>query len=230
MKDLKDLLERGLDDGHGPVPGQPVDPAGDLARGHQRLRRRRGAALAAVAGAAACAVVVSVAVTGGSPAAARHQAAGAKPPATARPSRPATPLVPPSRSIALVTYTGQQAPGYQVAKVPEGWVIQGGDPFHLTIAAKDDPDKQVDSFTGKLVVMLQSRDASNPAGQGSSQPVAGRPGRYDVQGDTQILTYQDAKKHFIVIQAPTMLGWDSARLAQFAAGVQVLGNAQPGRG
>jgi hypothetical protein len=33
-----------------------------------------------------------------------------------------------------------------------------------------------------------------------------------------------------VIQAPTSPGWDIARLAQFAAGAQVLGNAQQGQG
>jgi hypothetical protein len=32
------------------------------------------------------------------------------------------------------------------------------------------------------------------------------------------------------IQVPVSLGWDSTELAQFAAGVQVLTNAQPGRG
>jgi hypothetical protein len=77
--------------------------------------------------------------------------------------------------------------------------------------------------------MLQSRDAGAPTA-GSSQPVAGRPGRFDVQDNTQILTYQDAAHGWVVIQAPTSLGWDSARLAQFAAGVQVLSNAQRSRG
>jgi hypothetical protein len=32
------------------------------------------------------------------------------------------------------------------------------------------------------------------------------------------------------IQFPAGLGWHRAQFAKFAAGVQVLGNAQPGRG
>ena len=132
-------------------------------------------------------------------------------------------------SIKLVAFTGDQVPGYQVAEVPEGWVIQGGTPFALVIGAKGDPDTNVDSFTGKLVVMLQSKDASPPT-SGQSDPVNGHPGFLDVQGDTQILTFQRADSRWVVIQAPTSLGWDAAQLAQFASGVQVLGNAQPGRG
>jgi hypothetical protein len=113
--------------------------------------------------------------------------------------------------------------------VPSGWVVQGGNAYALVLAPRDDKDTSIDSFVGKLVVMLQSRDAGAPTA-GSSQPVAGRPGRFDVQDNTQILTYQDAAHGWVVIQAPTSLGWDSARLAQFAAGVQVLSNAQRSRG
>ena len=35
---------------------------------------------------------------------------------------------------------------------------------------------------------------------------------------------------WVVIQAPVSLGWNSAKLAQFASGVQVLVTAQQGRG
>ncbi len=58
----------------------------------------------------------------------------------------------------------------------------------------------------------------------------GRPGKFDVQGDTQILTFQIAGGQWVVIQAPVSLGWDGAELAKFASGVQVLGAAQQGRG
>jgi hypothetical protein len=136
---------------------------------------------------------------------------------------------PSAGGIALVAYEGKQAPGYQVAEVPNGWVVQGGDAYALVLAPQGDKDTSIDSFIGKLVVMLQSRDASAPTG-GTAQPVAGRPGRFDVQDGTEILTYQDSAGGWVVIQAPTSLGWDSTRLAQFAAGVQVLGNAQQGRG
>jgi hypothetical protein len=213
MTDLKNLLELSLTNRPGLAPGDPVDPAGDLARGRQLLRRRRRAVLSAGAAGAAGVAVVALVVANAGPSTAGHPSGH---PLTA--------------AIALVAYTGQQAPGYQVAKVPEGWVIQGGDPFVLTIAPANDPDKHYTTFVGKLVVMLQSRDAADPSGPGRPQQVAGRPGHFDVQGDTQILTYQDAAGHWIVIQAPVSLGWDSSVLAEFAAGAQVLHNAQPGRG
>jgi len=53
---------------------------------------------------------------------------------------------------------------------------------------------------------------------------------FDVQGNTQILTFQIAGGQWAVIQAPASLGWNSAELAQFARGVQVLVTAQQGRG
>ncbi len=221
MNDVKDLLERALADGHGPAPDQPVDAAGDLARGRGLLRRRR---LAGLAGTVTAVAVVAI-VPWATHAASSGPAAGPQAAPTLRSSGTARPAGP----IALIAYDGEQAPGYQVAEVPSGWVVQGGNAYALVIAPQNDTDKSIDSFLGKLVVMLQSRDAGAPT-QGTSQPVAGRPGRFDVQGDTQILTFQGADHGWVVVQAPTSLGWDSARLAQFAAGVQVLGNAQPGRG
>ncbi len=225
MNDLKDLLELALSDGHGPDPAQRPDPAGDLARG-RRLQHRRRIRLAGVtAGTAAVvtAVVVPLAV---SPAGHRPAARAGQP---TRPAASAAPAPSVATAIDLVAYKGAQAPGYQVSEVPQGWIIQGGNAFVLTLAPKGDKDTNVDSFVGKLVVMLQSRDASAPT-TGARQPVAGRPGRFDVQGKTQMLTYKDAAGAWVVIQAPTSLGWDGTRLARFAAGVQVLGNAQQSRG
>jgi len=211
MNDVKDLLERALADGHGPDPALGAEPAGDLARGRRLLRRRRLIGMTGLTGGAVAVAAVLAAGVGAS----HGGGPGAGHPATA--------------AIALVAYRGAQAPGYQVAEVPSGWVIQGGSAYVLTLAPQGDKDTSIDSFVGKLVVMLQSRDAHGP-GPGTSQPVAGRPGRFDVQGGTEILTYTDQAGAQVVIQAPTSLGWNATRLAQFAAGVQVLHNAQPGRG
>jgi hypothetical protein len=220
MNTVKDMLELALDEEL--AAKQVVDPAEDLARGRSLLRRRRLIGAGGLAAAAAVGVMVSAILGSG----------GVPSVAVSHPSHPAVstpPVAQGHRSIALVAFTGDQIPGYQVAEVPEGWVIQGGTPFALVIGAKGDPDTNVDSFTGKLIVMLQSRDASPPT-SGQSDPVNGHPGLLDVQGDTQILTFQRADGRWVVIQAPTKLGWDAAQLAQFASGVQVLGNAQPSRG
>jgi hypothetical protein len=215
MNDVKDLLEMALADRDTPGLPRDTDPAGDLARGRRLLRRRRLAALAgSVTAVAVAALVPWAAITAnGGP---------ASPGAQAHPARAA-------HSIALVAYQGEQPPGYLVAEMPSGWVVQGGNAYALTIAPRNDKDKSPDAFVGKLVVMLQSRDAGAPT-VGTSQPVGGRPGRFDVQDGTQQLIFQGVDGRWVVVQAPTSLGWDAARLAQFAAGVQVLGNAQQGRG
>src|SRR6185503_4736720 len=67
-----------------------------------------------------------------------------------------------ARQIKLVAWVGTQPPGYQVAWMPKGWVVQGSTPFSLVIAAPNDKDKSPDSYLGKLVFMLQSRDATAP--------------------------------------------------------------------
>ena len=135
-----------------------------------------------------------------------------------------------THTVALVAWEGTQPPGYRVSEMPKGWVVQGSNPYRLTIAPAHDPSTNPDDFIGKLVVMLRSRDATSPPTEGLPQPVNGRPGMFDVQGDIQSLTFQIAGGQWVVVQAPVSLGWNSAELAKFASGVQVLVTAQQGRG
>jgi hypothetical protein len=229
MNDVKDMLAAALD--RGPDPGQPVNPTGDLARGRRLLRRRRLTRLAGAAGGAAVAAGIVAAVLTLGPA---GQGAPHQPPAAGQHTRhqhapPAPGHHPARRAIKLVSYQGYQAPGYQVSEVPRGWVVQGANAFALTVAPAGDPDKSVDSFTGKIAVMLKSRDEPAPKGQ-PNLPVAGRPGFLGRQGGTWILLYQNPSGPWVDIQFPAKLGWDAPQFARFAAGVKVLGNAQPGRG
>jgi hypothetical protein len=231
VNDLKDLLELALSD----VPGRDarVDPAADLARGRRRLRRRRQrlAGLAGVTAAVLCGVLVPLAVQGSAPRYYSPPAAASSLPQpshtqsgqTAAPGKQ-------SHQIKLVAWVGTQPPGYQVSWMPKGWVVQGSTPFALVMAPPNDKDKSPDSYVGKLVVMLQSRDATAPPADWANQPVNKRPGKFDVQGNTQILTFKIASGQWVVVQAPVSLGWDSAEVAKFSGGVQVLAAAQQGRG
>jgi hypothetical protein len=227
MNDVKDMLAAALD--RGPGPGQPVNPAGDLARGRRLLRRRRLTGLAGAAGGAAVVAGIATAVLTLGPAGSAPHPAPAAGQHTRPQHTPAPAHHPARRAVKLVSYQGYQAPGYQVSEVPRGWVVQGSNAFALTVAPADDPDKFVDSFVGKIAVMLKSRDEPAPKGQ-PNLPVAGRPGFLDRQGGTWILLYQDPSGNWVDIQFPAKLGWDRGQFAQFAAGVKVLGNAQPGRG
>jgi len=224
MNDVKDTLAAALD--RGPGPGQPVNPAGDLTRGRRLLRRRRLAVLAGTAGGAGAAagIVAAVLTLGPAGRAAPHPAplAGSHAPASPAAHKP-------RQAFKLVAYQGPQAPGYQVAEVPSGWKVQGGNQYVLTIAPRFGANGNVDVFVGKIVVMLKSQDEPVPTGQ-PNLTVAGRPGFLNRQGDTWILLFQDKSGQWVDIQIPAKLGWHRAQFAMFAAGVQVLGNAQPGRG
>jgi len=148
----------------------------------------------------------------------------------AGPHSPASPAgQKPKQAFKLVAYQGPQAPGYQVAEVPSGWKVQGGNQYVLTIAPRFGANGNVDVFVGKIVVMLKSQDEPVPTGQPNLM-VAGRPGFLNRQGNTWILLLQDKSGQWVDIQIPAKLGWHRAQFARFAAGVQVLGNAQPGRG
>ena len=233
MNDVKDLLDLALSDMHAPSPAEPCDPAADLARGRRLLRRRRRRRLAGLAGVAAavlCGALMPLALHGAGTATGRPAVAASSHPQPSQALSHSVAPRPPSRQIKLVAWKGTQPPGYRVSWMPKGWVVQGSTPFALVIAPPKARDKNPDSYIGKLVVMLQSRDATAPPADWASQPVNGRPGKFDVQGDTQILTFQIAGGQWVVIQAPVSLGWDSAELAKFASGVQVLVTAQQGRG
>jgi len=236
VTDMKDLFELALSDI--PRTGGPANPAEDLTRGRRLLRRRRQrlAGLAGVTAAVLCGILVPLSLNGSAPAAS-HPVAAASSPAPTHPKATATPThatTSPAQTqvhaIKLVAWKGTQPPGYRVAWMPKGWVVQGSDPYALTIAPAGAKDKDPHVFVGKLVVMLQSADATAPPASWADQLVNGRPGKFDVQGDTQILTFKIASGQWVVVQAPVSLGWDSAELAKFAGGVQVLAAAQQGRG
>ncbi len=234
MTDLKDLFELALRD-VSPAAGR-IGPAEDLARGRRLLRRRRQrlAGLAGVTAAVLCGILVPLSLNGSAPAAS-HPVAAASSPVSSPPKASATPAhattpATQAHAIKLVAWVGTQPPGYKVDWMPKGWVVQGSDPYVLTMAPPNAKDKDPHVFIGKLVVMLQSADASAPPSNWADQPVNRRPGKFDVQTDTQILIFKNAAGQWVDIQAPTSLGWDSAELAKFASGVTVLAAAQPGRG
>ncbi|GAA1528083.1 hypothetical protein [Nocardioides humi] len=188
----------------------------DLARGRGASRRRAlrvgtaGLTLAAVAG-----VGTAIAVNAD------------------RTTTPAPPVAVPSADqgsdgVELVAYTGAQQPGFVVAKVPAGFVLEGATPFNLNVARAGD-DSGLDVFEDKLVVMLES---SSVTGNPEGAPV--RVGAHDgwlrtVEGGTQVLTYDDGE-HRVVVQAWKSLGLTDAQVVEFAEGVTVTAEAQAGVG
>jgi hypothetical protein len=213
MTDLQTLL---LDAGRpGAEPSAHVVDD-DLARGRRALARRRlrqGGTRSVLVAAAAVGTLVVV----------QAQGVSQSPTHTATRSVQTSP-------IKLVAYTGSQPEGYTVDSVPAGWEIQGVNNYVLTIAAVGNPDRHVDSFAGKLVVMLLSKDGSIPT-TGSHVAVGSRSGVVShLDPTTAQLFFTDAAGHVLDIQVPAALHWTDAQIGQFGAAVHVNATAQAGRG
>ncbi|MBM7516307.1 hypothetical protein [Nocardioides nitrophenolicus] len=225
MTDLPDLADRlHRLGGDGPATTDETVRR-DLARGRRASRRRAlrvgtaGLTLAAVAG-----VGTAIAVS-----ADRTPAPSVAAPSPGDPTDPtdATDATNPG-GVQLVAYTGEQQPGFVVAKVPAGFVLEGATAYNLNVARADD-HSGLDVFEDKLVVMLESRSVT---GEPEGAPV--RVGSHDgwlrtSEGGTQTLTYDDGE-HRVVVQAWKSLGLSDRQVVEFAEGVTVTAQAQAGVG
>ena len=195
--------------GLGASTSQPVSDdivRGDLVRGRAALRRRRfRRGLTGLTATAAVAVAV-VAVVGQQAANTDGEGSG----------------------LDLVTYKGAQLPGFTVGKVPEGFVLQGANEYSLDIARPDDTSS-IDVYAGKLVVMLQSADATG-APTGKAVEIDGRPGTISKVDPAATQLYYTDGTHDIVVQSATELGLTDAELVEFARSVTVTTNAVAGVG
>lgn len=177
----------------------------DLVRGRAAVRRRRFRRGVSGLGAAAAVAVTAVAITAGQP------SPGPAP-----------------TGLDLVAYTGDQLPGFTVGKVPEGFVLQGANPYSLDIARPDD-HSEINDYRGKLVVMLQSKDQTTiPAGK--AVEVNGHPGTISTFDPAAAQLYYSDGSHQIVVQSDSSLGLTDEELVEFAASVTVTAEAEAGVG
>ncbi|HVX55262.1 hypothetical protein [Nocardioides sp.] len=196
------------------VPAPPVSDEvvrADVARARRALHRRRltrvGSGGVAVAAVGVLAAVVVAGQSGGQSG-----------------ERPDVATPPASGHLRLVDYTGAQQPGFTVAKVPAGFVLQGATPYSLDVARADD-HSSLDVFSGKLTVMLQSKDATL---RHTDHPVTvhGTTGYLHTEkGVATTLEYLDGG-HDVIVQAWADLGLTDAQLVEFANGVTVSDSAQ----
>jgi hypothetical protein len=178
----------------------------DLQRARLALKRRRrlrGSAVAITAALATAGSLAYVATSGSS--APRHSAG----------------------QIRLVAYRGAQLPGFTVAEVPDGYVLQGASDYVLDIAKPGD-DSSLDAFTGKLVVMLQSRDAKFDT-NGTPVTINGHQGYLRDGSPATVLEYTDGT-HDIVVQDWQDIALTDDQLVQFASGITVTSAAHAGVG
>lgn len=221
--ELKNMLNKAA----GPAqPTTHADLAADVTRGRSALQRRRFTLI--TNGALAFAVVGGLVVAGTSGAFDSDSKPDTSAVAPAAPSTDVTKDI--SSAIQFVSYTGSQPEGFTVAKVPDGWKVQGANEYVLLITPPSGVDPSLDVFIGKLAVMLESQDASGPyegkeIAVGDVTGVISRPG--DGYGQ---LHWTDAKGHNLVVQWPDENQWTDQQVADFAAGVTVTSDAKAGRG
>jgi hypothetical protein len=215
MNDLNALLERAA----GPVTA-PVDAYADLTRAQRalsRTRRRRSAlALAGVATAGVVGVGAVRLTDRGDVAADRSGSRHQKSPGQ---SRLGVPLL--AQPFTAGPYTFDQT--------PEGWEVQGAYPQGVTIAPVGFPDREPLSFTGKLVILLDT----NPIGSGDRVETGGRTFVVAADDDYTLVstrTRPGEPQGVLRIQYPTSTGWSRQTMVAFLDGVNVGPDARPGVG
>jgi len=195
------------------TPAAQVDDAtvaADLRRGRRAQRNRRltrlvtsGVAVVAVGG------VATAVVVGG------HD--GKAPEASPRTTH----------GMRLADYDGAQLPGFTIAKVPAGFVLQGADGGKLDIARPGD-HTPLDSFVGKVVVTLLPTESKVDT-KGTPVTVDGRQGYLVRQDSSTSLEYTDGT-HEVVVQSWNGIGLTDAQLVELAEGITVTDAVQPSHG
>lgn len=203
MNDVIDRLAR-------LTPSAPSadDAAADLRRGHQALARRR-IKRAALGGAA-----LTLAVGGAFGGIALTSDNGG------------TPAVQAADNVRLVDYDGTQMPGYTVAKVPEGFVLQGSDQFVLAVARPDDKSS-ISDFRDKIVVTLESPSGTEDS---PNTTVNGQPATLVTTPDGATMLKYAYRDFTVVIQMWNSIHLTDKQLVEFAEGVEVTADAKPSVG
>lgn len=227
MIDIERLLDQTARSAEATPSPEVVEADVRRARSALLHRRRRRAVWTSVASTAAVVAVIGAAIVIGG-----ADRTGDTP--TARPNAMQSQgQAPGGDGVDLVTYHGEQPPGFIVDLVPEGWYIQQPDhgAYSLSIARNGDTSSP-DAFVGKLVVTLLSSDASVPK-NGEPVDINGREGVIspsDGGATTLIFPYADGR--YVEIQAWSLadLGWSNDQLVRFAEGITVTASAKAGVG
>lgn len=224
MSDLRIIMLEAA--GSTPAPTDPALAEADVARGRRARRRHRVARVSAGSG-----LVLAAAVLGGF-------LIASPTPSPAGPS--ASVGGPASTSVKLVSYTGEQAAGYTLDRVPEGWAIQTSGQGGLTLAPEGATDDNVssDGVVSLIDRIAVSQEGAVPSGVVKDEvEVDGRPGviahMLGAEGDpdgTLTLFLQQPSGNYLSIQVWRGIGWSNDQIAEFASGVHITNNATVSRG
>ncbi|WFE26386.1 hypothetical protein O7623_24095 [Solwaraspora sp. WMMD791] len=132
-----------------------------------------------------------------------------------------------STAVQLVAYTGSQPEGYRLATVPQGWVVQGSDAWTLVLAPADAADTDPHSFIGKIAVSTQAQMPTGlPSESVTVDGLAGHLVTMEDNTDGRTLFVEQPGGGYLTVQVWDGLGWSGERIVEFAAGIEVTGDAQ----
>ncbi len=220
MSDLRTLLHEAAGPSDTTTSNSVADA--DLARARRALRRRRASRMSAGSGLVAAAAIGAFVIVGPSSSPSGHD--------SAVPGKS-------SSSVALAAYTGKQPTGFILDKVPVGWAIRDNTPGVLTIAPEGSTPVSgpagATSLVGTIAVMTE-RDTGVPTGVELDHVTVGDSPAVIAHmlgsGDTRTLFGKQPSGAYLVIQVWNGLGWDNAKIAEFASSVHITKDAQLGVG
>jgi hypothetical protein len=137
------------------------------------------------------------------------------------------PTVQAADNVRLVDYDGTQLPGYTVAKVPEGFVLQGTDQHVLAVARPDDTSS-ISDFQDKIVVTLESE--SSPTEGATDSTVNGQPATIVTNSEGTTTLKYPYRDFTVVIQVWESIDLTEKQLVEFAEGIEVTADAKPSFG
>lgn len=107
--------------------------------------------------------------------------------------------------------------------------------MYLVIAPENAPNKNPDYFLGKVLITQEDFVQAEASAQGwSPVNVPGHAAYYSVQSADKIetagLVIKEAPGRWLLLQAPTSLGWTKQQTVQFGLGITILRTAREGKG
>ncbi|MDP9794351.1 hypothetical protein J2S43_002863 [Catenuloplanes nepalensis] len=228
MSDLRQYLDR--------IAGPERDPStdavdADVARGRVALRRRRqvhglmGGALALVAVGALGVAAVTVEGPGDD----RPRAATTGAPTTLESPEQTRKAEDPA-GVRLVAFAGEQPEGFTIDVVPEGWEIQSSVPTTLLLAPIGLPDQDPNTFVDKIAISFQY-EAPGGETPGERLTVGGKDAvMWAGEEGVRTLFVEQGDGAYLTIQMWSNLRWDTATIAEFAAGIAITDDVQRSRG
>lgn len=145
----------------------------------------------------------------------------------------ATPHTHTPLKIKLVDYVGQEPRGFNIGTVPQGYDldVQASNPYLVAIAPANDPNKDPDSFVGKLVVSAEEASTFGSLSSLGHQSVmvGNYPGRLGDDGTATQIWWQ-VGSIMIDVQSWDSIGLTHQQLIEFASSVSTTSQLQLSEG